>query len=73
MQTGAPLDSEQLPQPGEPRPGDDSAAAPAVAEDSGKSPSGADAKEPDPRFEATAKATIMIVDDESVIVPRVIE
>jgi diguanylate cyclase (GGDEF)-like protein len=68
MQTGAPLDSEQIPQEVEPRSGGDPAAAPAAAEASGNSPSGADAKEPDPRFEATAKATIMIVDDEPVIV-----
>ena len=68
MQTGAPPDSENSPQAGESLSGGDSAPAPCPAGPPGNPPSDSRAKEPDSRFEATTGATIMIVDDESIIV-----
>ncbi|GMQ75505.1 MAG: hypothetical protein BMS9Abin01_0755 [Gammaproteobacteria bacterium] len=73
MQTGAPPDSEKSSQAGEARPEAKQAPARPKAETSGqgpaeKAPSNGNGKDPDPRFEATRNATIMIVDDETIIV-----
>jgi hypothetical protein len=68
MQTGAQPDSEKASQAGESLPGDDSSAASPAAASGGQTPSNGTGKEPDPRFEATTKARIMIVDDEPIIV-----
>ena len=68
MQNGAPRDSEQASQAGESPSAGDSITAAATAEGGGQIPSNGTEKEPDPRFEATTRATIMIVDDESIIV-----
>lgn len=68
MVNGAPPESEQATQAGESPSPEDSAARPCAAKGGGKKPSNGAAQEPDPRFEATAGATIMIVDDEAVIV-----
>jgi len=73
MQTGAPPDSERASQAGESlleviqaphRPAAETS-GPGLA---GEAPSNGNGKDPDPRFETTRKATIMIVDDEAIIV-----
>lgn len=73
MQTGTPPESEKPAQAGETPPASNAAAAPAEAEASAETPAEAAPamagnQEPDPRFAATTNATIMIVDDESIIV-----
>jgi diguanylate cyclase (GGDEF)-like protein len=73
MQTGASPDSEQAPQAGDGHTDFDASTAPPEAEKTAASPppeaagDGED-KAPDPRFEATRDATIMLIDDEPVIV-----
>ena len=77
MQTDAPTASDKTPQAGESRPDVAPASALPKAETSGQHPSDKAtskgySEEPDPleatRFEATRKATIMLVDDEPIIV-----
>ncbi len=68
MQSSAPTDPEQILRGREASCGEGSAPPSAAAEGSGEPLGEGGAAHPDPRFEATAKATIMIVDDESVIV-----
>jgi diguanylate cyclase (GGDEF)-like protein len=73
MQTGAPPHSEKASQAGEARLDAQQAPARTEADTSvqgpiGEVPSDGNGKDPDPRFEATRKATIMIVDDEAIIV-----
>ena len=73
MQAGAQPDSEKASQAGEARREAKQAPASPEAGTSGQGPaeeasSNGGGKNPDPRFEATRKATIMIVDDEAVIV-----
>ena len=73
MQTSAPPDSENFSQVGEARPEARQAPAPGNTETSGQGPaeklsSNGQGKDPDPRFQATRNATIMLVDDEPTIV-----
>lgn len=73
MQTGAQPETENAPLMGEARsdakPSSTSRTASARGEDpSAKAPSNGDGKQSDARFEATRNATIMIVDDEPIIV-----
>ncbi len=73
MQTGASPDSENPSQAEQARLQEGQAADSATAEVSGQSltdkvPSGGNGKDPDPRFEATRNATVMLVDDEPIIV-----
>jgi diguanylate cyclase (GGDEF)-like protein len=73
MQTGASPDSEKAPQAGDGHTDFDASKVPPEAEKTAASPppeaagDGED-KAPDPRFEATRDATIMLIDDEPVIV-----
>jgi diguanylate cyclase (GGDEF)-like protein len=73
MQTGASPDSENPSRVEHARPQEGHAPDGATAELSGqsltgKALSGGSGKDPDPRFEATRNATIMLVDDEPIIV-----
>ena len=73
MQTGASPDSEKPSQAEQARLQEGQAADSATAEVSGqsptdKAPSSGNGKDPDPRFEATRNATVMLVDDEPIIV-----
>ena len=73
MQTGARSDFEQDSQAGAPPAGAKPsqplpAADPGTPSPTAKAPSNGDGTEPDPRFQATRNATIMIVDDEPIIV-----
>lgn len=69
MQSGTPSESEKPAQAGQTPPASDAAVAPSKAETpANAAPSNGEGKEPDPRFAATTNATIMIVDDEAIIV-----
>ena len=73
MQTGASPDSEKPSRANQPRLQEGHVPDSVPPEPSGprstaKAPSGGNGKEPDPRFEATRDATIMLVDDEPIIV-----
>ncbi len=69
MQTGAPPEIEQASRAGQARLEDDPCPSGAGGAPCGAKPvTRGDAKAADSRFEATSKATIMIVDDESIIV-----
>jgi diguanylate cyclase (GGDEF)-like protein len=73
MQTGARSDSEQAPEAADARPGAKPSQPPPRTDASAQSavagaPSNGHGADPDPRFQATRNATIMIIDDEPVIV-----